>query len=225
MFRDERLEMKVGLFIGVGIFLMFFIVFSVSEHNPFQKGYSFKVIFDYVNGITKNAPVRLAGVRVGEVDDIVIYYDEDVQRTRVRLDVKVDSTTRIEKDAIARINTLGLLGEQYLELSPGTEKAFVENGGVMMGTNPVNVGRQMENMSDFMKSASSIARKIDNGEGTLGKFIADGGVYDDLATIIHRLRAGEGTIGKFLVDDSIFNNLEEFTADIKAHPWKLLKKR
>ena len=67
MFRDEKLEMKVGIFIGIGIFLMFLIVFSIGDRYPFEKGYNVKVIFDYVNGITKDAPVRLAGVDVGEV--------------------------------------------------------------------------------------------------------------------------------------------------------------
>ena len=76
MFRDEKLEMKVGLFIGIGIFLMFFIVFSISDFYLWKKGYDINVIFDFVNGITEDAPVRLAGVHVGEVKDINIYYDE-----------------------------------------------------------------------------------------------------------------------------------------------------
>ena len=131
---------------------------------------------------------------------------------------------RIEKDAVARINTLGLLGEQYLEITPGKETIFVASGEEMEGKNPVNVGQQMESVADFMKSASSIAKKIEQGEGTLGKFISDDAVYNDLTTIFGRLARGEGTIGLFLTDDEVYNNLEDFTADIKAHPWKLLKK-
>ena len=224
MFRNERLEMKVGLFIGIGLFLMFFIVFSVSENNPFQKGYEFNVVFDFVNGLTENAPVRLAGVRVGEVDSITIYYDKEVQRTRVKLGIKVNSSSRIEKDSVIRINTLGLLGEQYLEMDPGTGTEFIATGETVMGTNPVNMGEQMQNMSDFMAHASSIAKKFATGEGTIGKLIMDDTLYNDLTSIFERIDRGEGTIGKFFVDDTVYNNLADFTADIKAHPWKLLKK-
>lgn len=75
MFRDEKLEMKVGLFIGVGIFIMFLLVFSISDMSIFQKGYNLQVIFDFVNGISDNAPVRVAGVTAGEVKAINVFYD------------------------------------------------------------------------------------------------------------------------------------------------------
>ncbi|NQT32987.1 MAG: MCE family protein, partial [Candidatus Omnitrophica bacterium] len=76
MFRSIRLEARVGLFIGLGIFLMFLLVFSISDIYFLKKGYEIRVTFDYVNGITENSPVRLAGVNVGEVRNINIFYDE-----------------------------------------------------------------------------------------------------------------------------------------------------
>ena len=224
MFRDEKLELKVGLFIGAGIFLMFLIVFSISDLWVLKGGYDFGVIFDYVNGITENAPVRLAGVHVGEVKNIDVYYDEEAGRTRVRLNVWVSDKIRIEEDAVARINTLGLLGEQYLEISPGTESVFLANGSIITGKNPVNIGQQMEGMSELIQSFSKVMRKTASGEGTIGKLFMDNTLYDDLATIFGRLREGEGTIGRLLVEEKIYDDLEDFVSDIKAHPWKLLSK-
>jgi len=224
MFRNERIEMKVGLFIGAGIFLMFLIVFSISDFYVLKKGYNIFTTFDFVNGITKDAPVRLAGVHVGEIKDIKIYYDEGVGKTRVRLNVWILGDTSIEKDAVARINTLGLLGEQYLEITPGVERQFVEHNGTITGVTPVNVGQQMEKMSEAIDSTMDIMRKISSGEGTLGKLLTDDVLYSDLVVIFDRLKNGEGTIGKFLVDETVYDNVEEFTGDIKAHPWKLLHK-
>jgi len=224
MFRDQKLEMKVGLFIGIGIFLMFFIVFSISDLTVFEKGYNIEVIFDYENGLTEDAPVRLAGVHIGEVKKMGIFYDQDASKTRVKLDIWVKGSIRIEEDAVARINTLGLLGEQYLELSPGQSSRFLKSGDVIIGKNPVNVGQQMDKMSELIGSVSTIFKKAEAGEGTLGKLLVEDTLYNDLTTITGRLSKGEGTIGKFLVDDAVYNNIEEFTADIKAHPWKLLQK-
>ena len=224
MFRDEKLEMKVGLFIGIGIFLMFFIVFSISDLYLWKKGYDIRVIFDFVNGITEDAPVRLAGVHVGEVKDIKIYYDKEAARTRVKLYVWIGGDTRIEEDAVARINTLGLLGEQYLEISPGTSDRFLKSDDIIIGRNPVNVGQQMEGMSELVQSAKRIFQGAEKGEGTLGKLLVDDTLYNDLATIFGRLKDGEGTIGKLLVEEKVYDDLEDFVSDIKAHPWKLLSK-
>ncbi|MFC1644188.1 MlaD family protein [Candidatus Omnitrophota bacterium] len=119
MFRDEKLELKVGLFIGIGIFVSFLIVFSISDFYLLKKGYDLEAVFDFVNGLTEKSPVRLAGVHVGEIQDIKVYYDEDAKKTRVKLGIWITGDIRIESDAIGRINTLGLLGEQYLEITPG----------------------------------------------------------------------------------------------------------
>jgi phospholipid/cholesterol/gamma-HCH transport system substrate-binding protein len=217
MFRDQKLEMKVGLFIGIGLFIMFFIVFSISDIYVFEKGYDFNVIFDYVNGITANAPVRLAGVHVGDVKDIAVYYDDEAAKTRVKINVWVKGDMRIERDAVARINTLGLLGEQYLEITPGTVNRFLKSGDTIIGKSPVNVGLQMERISGLVED-------ITEGKGTLGKLLTDDTLYNDLEVIFGRLSRGEGTIGKLLVEEKVYDNIEDFTSDIKAHPWKLLHK-
>jgi phospholipid/cholesterol/gamma-HCH transport system substrate-binding protein len=251
MFRDDKLEMRVGLFIGIGIFLMFLIVFSINDIYVFEKGYNVGIVFDYVNGIGENAPVRLAGVHVGEVKNIEIFYDSESAQTRIKLDVWIKENVRIERDAEARINTLGLLGERYLEITPGKDTRFLTNKDVIVGKDPVNVGEQVEKMTEFFASASGIMKKIEdgqgtigklltddtlyndltavftklkNGEGTLGKLLLEDKLYTDLETIFGRLSEGKGTIGKLLTEEKIYNDMEDFVADVKANPWKLLSK-
>ena len=197
MFRDEKLEFKVGIFIGIGIFLMFLIVFSIGDLYPFQKGYSVDVVFDYINGLTKDAPVRLAGVNVGEVKKIDLFYDEEIRKTRVNLNIRIRSDIQIEEDSMANINTLGLLGEQYLEISPGTVERFLKPGDVLVGQNPLRVGEQMIEISKLVKSISKIADSIEKGTGTVGKLI---------------------------MEDDLYNEIEGFVKEIRANPWKLLHK-
>ena len=225
MFKDEKLEMKVGIFIGAGVFLMFLLVFSISDIHVFQKGYDLDAIFDFVNGISDDAPVRLAGVNVGEVKGIDVFYDEKSMTTKVRLDIRIFSeNTKIQEDSVARINTLGLLGERYLEISPGVSEVMLKHNDLIKAKNPINVGEQMESMQSLVKTINNVAEKIEKGEGTLGKLIKDDTLYEDLTVIFGRLRKGEGTIGKLLVEDKVYNDMEDFVSDIKAHPWKLLSK-
>jgi phospholipid/cholesterol/gamma-HCH transport system substrate-binding protein len=208
MFRDEKLELKVGLFIGLGIFLMFFIVFSIGDLYLFREGYDIRARFDFVNGIKRSSPVRFAGVDVGEVKDIVIYYDEASGKSRIRVDLRISSDVRIDRDAIARINTLGLLGEQYLEISPGTSGEFLRDGDFIQGKDPVNIGVQMEKMMEFADNASAILAKLREGEGTLGKLITDDALYNDLAGIFAKISRGEGTLGKLLGEETLYRDLE-----------------
>lgn len=199
MVDDRSLELKVGIFIAIGLVIFFVIVFSIGDITLIKKGYRIYTVFNFVNGITESAPVRLAGVNVGHIEKINIYYDEEAQRTRVKLAAWIISDkVKIEKDARATINTLGLLGEKYLEIFPGTaETGALGNEETLRGQDPVVI----ENLTDTMNQLAQATN-----------------------IVMTRLSEGRGTIGKLLVEEKIYNDLEAFVADIRAHPWKLLNK-
>lgn len=192
-------ELKVGIFIAVGILIFFIIVFSIGDVYLIRKGYHINVVFNFANGITESSPVRLAGVNVGQVDKINLFFDEEEKKTKVRVLTWIDDERiRIERDSRAVINTLGLLGEKYLEIFPGTKREdILKNGDEIIGHDPV--------------STEALTKKIN-------------GLADSAGTIIVRLKDGEGTLGKLLVEDEVYDNLEAFTEDIRKHPWKLLHK-
>lgn len=196
---DRAFELKVGIFIAVGLILFFIIVFSIGDVYLIKKGYHIKVTFNYSNGISASAPVRLAGVNVGQIDKIDVFFDENEKKTKVRLLAWVkDPKVKIERDAAALINTLGLLGEKYLEIFPGAKTDdILKNGDEIAGRDPI--------------PTELIAEKIEK-------------LADSASTVMLRLQEGKGTIGKLLVEEKIYNDMEAFVEDIKNHPWKLLYK-
>ncbi|MEE9500171.1 MAG: MlaD family protein, partial [Candidatus Omnitrophota bacterium] len=110
---NKIFELKVGIFIAVGILIFFIIVFSIGDVYFVRRGYHVNVIFNFASGITEGAPVRLAGVNVGQIDKIDIFFDEKEKKTKVKLLAWVnDEKIRIEADSVALINTLGFLGEK-----------------------------------------------------------------------------------------------------------------
>ena len=201
--RPLGFEIKVGIFVFIGFLLMFVIVFSIGEFYIMKPVYRINVLFNFANGISMGAPVRLAGIEVGEVEDIKVYYDEALKRTRISLLTKLKKEAKVEKNAIFRINTLGLLGEKYLEITPGTsDVGFVQNEEVVLGEDPIpmeEVTKTMKELSDNAKAITASAR-----------------------VVLERLEKGQGTVGKLLTEEKIYDDLEAFVADIKAHPWKLL---
>ncbi|MFH1790521.1 MAG: MlaD family protein [Candidatus Omnitrophota bacterium] len=250
---NKSLELKVGLFVGMGIVIFFIIVFSIGDISFVQKGYDLYTTFSFVDGLAESAPVRYAGVDIGHVKSLTMYEDAKAGRVKVKVTLWIsDDNRKVERDSVACINTLGLLGEKYLEIFPGnTAGGVLAPGELLVGKDPIMMRDVTDSMSGLADSAGAIMERLKNGEGTLGKLLVDDSLYNELNTIMTRLREGKGTmgklladdgmydnlnavlaglkegkgtIGKLLVDESIYDNLDEFVADIKAHPWKLLHK-
>lgn len=221
----KTFELKVGVFIMIGIAILFIIVFSIGDIYIIKPGYHIKVIFSFASGIGPSAPVRLAGVGVGQVEGIRIFYDEKQKRTKAELSAWVKEDVKIEDDAVATINTLGLLGEKYLEIFPGTSgKPFLKDKDTLVGRDPVSMEKITENLAKLSDSVTSIADGLAKGEGTIGKLLKNDAIYNNLEGLTEKLNKGEGTFGKFLTDDTVYKNFEAFSDDIKKHPWKLLAK-
>lgn len=194
----KTFELKVGIFILIGIAILFLIVFSIGDINLSRTGYRIKVLFNFASGIGGSAPVRLAGVGVGQVEGIRIMYDEKERKTKAELTAWINDGANIEEDAVVTINTLGLLGEKYLEILPGTSgKRTLKNNDMIIGKDPVPMEKITENLARLS---------------------------DSVTIIVERLKNGQGTIGKLLTEDKIYKDLEAFVEDIKKHPWKLLSR-
>ena len=210
-------EIKVGAFILAGIAIGFLIIFSIGDINLSKTGYDIVVRFDFASGIGSAAPVRLAGVGVGRVSGVNIVYSDRDKKSYAEVHAWIQSDAKIEEDARITINTLGLLGEKYLEIYPGTPgKRLIGNGDFLIGQNPVVMEKLTENLVDLSNSVTTIVRRLERGEGTVGKLLVEDAVYDDLRSIM-------GNVKDFSVDlKSTGTNFKDFSDDLKKHPWKLL---
>lgn len=86
-------------------------------------GYVLSASFQRTDGITIGAPVRLAGLRVGEVIGQSL-----VDGFRAELTMRVNSGVEIPVDSAAVIETDGLLGPKYIEIHPGGEDDVLAPG-------------------------------------------------------------------------------------------------
>src|SRR5437867_6361534 len=149
MSRESNLEMKVGLVVIVGFLALTVFIFSISDFSAFEKGRTIKIIFGFANGVKKSAPVRFAGVDSGLVKDINVFYDRKDGKTKVEIIAWLKGGTEIPKDSKVCINQLGLLGEKYIEITPGvdTEKILEEND-TMIGEDPIPVEKLSSMIAD-----------------------------------------------------------------------------
>lgn len=226
------LEFKVGIFVAIGIAILISIIFSIGEIKYFQQRYTIKLLFDFANGVEIAAPVRLAGVQVGEVKDIDILFDEARQKTVVALSVSLDKSAKIEEDAEAFINTLGLIGEKYVEILPGTAgKRMLQAGETLQGKESIPVERLTEKgyeiasgLGETIKHLNKLFGDPETQEAFKATMLDFRKLVGSANVVMDKVKAGEGTVGRLFMDDKIAKDLEEFVKDLKAHPWKLLHK-
>ena len=131
--------------------------------------------------------------------------DKNSDLTLVELDAWVRKDVSIPKDSKVFINTLGLLGEKYVEIIPGINYAEVLGPGqAIRGEDPVPMHDMGVMVQDMAKDLKNVVLTIDE--------------------ITSSIESGEGTIGKLLVNESLYENLDELVLDIKNNPWKLFYK-
>src|SRR3954470_17362907 len=111
--------LKVGIFATICLIILAVLVWKIEDLNPFkQKGQKLDAVFDSVAGLDDKASVRIAGVRVGRVDGV------GLSGTRARISLLLEGKPiRLTVGTHARIASLGLLGEKYVELVPGPPNA------------------------------------------------------------------------------------------------------
>ena len=232
MFTKSSFELKVGIFIFIGIVILSVIVFSIGNFYSIKRGYTMDILFSFANGLSVGAPIRYAGVEVGEVQDIEVYFDEKEHKPMVRLLAWVSQNTWINEDAKATINTLGLLGEKYLEIVPGTrEKRLLKQGDALRGQDPIST-------EELTRQTEKTLTKIDTMIESINKIVGDEEFRVSIKSTISNLESlgvelkdfitlakeGNGTIGRLMSDDKLYNDIDEMILDIKKHPWKLLYK-
>lgn len=228
--KKPGLEFKVGVFVLCAIGFLMVLVFRAGDFY-FKPGTMVRFIFNFAGGIDAGSPVRLAGVEVGEVKEIHVIRDTDGQ-TQVEVAARIDKGAVIEEDADVRINSFGLLGEKYVEILPGTAGAKpLSDHGTLVGRSPVMFEKLTESGNRLINKMEFTVDHVNEIVGDPEFKTSIKSILDDLKEasestriVTARLRDGEGTVGKLLKEDKIAKDLEAFVSDIKAHPWKLLKR-
>ena len=232
------LEIKVGAFIVSGVALLAVFIFVIGDLSTvFQPGYRLRVLFDSANGITDGSPVQYAGVEVGKVQAVRIVYPKDHTSPMVELSLRLPSRVTVRADDEASISTFGLLGEKYLEITPGPGAGpMLAPDGLLTGKPPVStehiVERSNEVLNEFKQTLQGLNSLVADAEARiyLKEALREGrdamrnwkAFGERMNLAMSRAEAGEGNLGKLLFDDALYQEMVLLLEDVRAHPWKLL---
>jgi len=208
--QNYSLELKVGLFVLIGLGLLAYMTTKVSQGKFVSKDmYELSVYFDNVSGLKKNAPVEIAGIEVGLVKDILL----DHNRAKVILALKPQ--VRVYADAKAFIKTRGVLGDKFVELKPGTPTypALGQQGVIAKSSSGADLGELMEKVSQIADDIGKVTKTMSNvlggpeGERNIKALIVN---LKEMAVNLNQMvKANMQSI------NAIVQNFKTFSADLK----------
>jgi phospholipid/cholesterol/gamma-HCH transport system substrate-binding protein len=218
-------QVKIGLLVLVALAMLMVMIMNLEEGlGLISRKTEFRALVDHSQGLKIGGPVRMNGVDIGNVRRIGIV--ENSSKVEIRFSVKTDVATHIREDASVSIRPMGLLGDKFLEVIPGTpSKPPLAVGNVLVGQAEADIGgitsgatTTLENVNAAIRDIQHLLATISQGEGTAGKLITDPGLYDRSAKVLQKLETasdksialldkvdrGEGTIGRLVSDKEIY---------------------
>lgn len=233
-----ELELKVGLFVGIGVIMMMVgILLLGGTDNMFSKTVRYESHFKSVEGLISGAKVVVGGIQVGTVKSV----DFDLERRDVRIEMKIQKkyTEYIRKDSKVEISTQGVLGDKFLTIAAGTPSSPILEEGSEIETQPVKDIAQFLSQGDkFMVTINSLASNLDqlvksfngNNRGEIffqsmsqtSKNLADASqklshemkdieikaAVRNLNQILGKINAGTGSLGAFVNDPSLYYDVK-----------------
>lgn len=156
--RNRFLEFSVGIFIIAALCGLLFLAFKVSGLTNWNDGhyYLLRADFDNIGGLKVRAPVAVAGVKVGHVSKIIL--DPQTYRAEVMMQIN-NHYQDLPIDTSASILTQGLLGSNYISLSPGYQSTMLQANGRIETTHSALIlenliGQLMFNLSNDKKTGA-----------------------------------------------------------------------
>jgi phospholipid/cholesterol/gamma-HCH transport system substrate-binding protein len=225
-------ETKVGIFVFLGILVLGYLTVTVGKFQLGKEaGYRVYALFDSAAGVVRNSPVRIAGVHVGKVERVFL------EGGKAKVAFRMPPNVPLYEDAKAYLRSEGLLGERYLEISPGSEEKprLGEEALIPQGAIPVTLDQVLSRVSgigeDFKGvlkplgqilegvDPQKVGRAVSNFEafsGDLPQLAADAReTLGNFRNISAKLERGEGTLGMLINDDSAYQDARKTLAALR----------
>jgi phospholipid/cholesterol/gamma-HCH transport system substrate-binding protein len=207
-------ELKIGIAFVVAVLLLVVMVLAVGgEGGYWWQRYPLKTRFDNIQGLKPGAVVRLSGKEIGAVTDVAFTSGPQVE---VAFEVKKDIRPLITTRSVAKIGSLGLLGEPIVDITSGP-------GGTPLGDwQYVPASQSLGPLDEISTRAATSMDKVNqlldqlqSGKGTVGKLMTDDALYTELEAFVasagaltNSINAGKGTLGGLVKDPAAYNSLK-----------------
>ena len=227
-------EVKVGIFIILGIVGFCISVLLLGGDQMFFKArYQLKVKLPQVQGLGPGSIVSLAGVPVGNINEVLFQNGND--GIEVVMDVDESVKHRITEGTMASVKTQGALGDKYIYLTPGplNAPALAENSYVSAdaGGDLIDMitakGAELAQVVEVIKEVKTLLHSINEGNRTsqlmsnlvsttdnLNKLMVDSRkAMTHFESVAQKIDKGQGTLGALINDPTLHNRIMSMVGD------------
>jgi len=216
-------QLRVGLTVVVASIILMVLIFLMSGTGGwFTRKIHLTAYIDNAGGLREGAPVRLAGVDIGNVTKVRV--TQNRPQTPVEVDMKVATTYAfaLRKDSIAMLATAGVLGETFVDIDSSVAKGpEVHDGDTLLTKEQPDIQDvvrasqgTLENLDSLIKRVDRIIGFIESGQGSIGKVIYSSDMYDRLnatvaefKSLMDDIQSGKGSIGPLITSDEAYKKV------------------
>ncbi|HKL22815.1 MAG TPA: MlaD family protein [Tichowtungia sp.] len=210
---DLSIEVLVGLFMFIVLIALGVFTIVLSRQNFLQEKYPIEVIFSEVGGLREGDNVFLRGTQVGVIKATYLENNHVVVKSDLEVPVEFREGYKVE------VVSSSMLGGKILKIFEGPLQApKLPPDAVIRGADPVDI---LEQLGGAVSEFKNMTQKISDGEGTLGRLLADDEMYESLKALVGslneatlKLSNGEGTLGKLIKDPSVYNDIQNITSNL-----------
>jgi len=182
----SRLELKVGLFVFIGLVLLAVLVIQFSKGTSLFRGtYNLKLTATDVGGLKERAGVLLAGVTVGSVSHITLAKDNK----SVNIELQIYQDYQIYRDARFVVESAGFLGDKYVAVVPTANSGgTLTNNEEIHCEEPFNLQEVARSTAGFIKRIDETAQKLDASVSDLRQKVLNAQTLDNFGESITNMR-------------------------------------
>jgi phospholipid/cholesterol/gamma-HCH transport system substrate-binding protein len=226
----NSLETRLGIFVALAVIAAVLILEIVGGVERFQRGYELRALFNTIQDLKEGDRVRMAGVEVGRVENILL----DETNNKVLVIMKLHKDIKVRTDSVATVKFTGLLGQNFVALDFGTPGSPLATPDTVLTTvEQPDLSAMMAKIDNVATGVENLTKsftgdKIDNLLGPFTDFLkANRGpltlTIANLQAVSSQIAQGKGTVGKLIYDESLYNsayaavtNLQDTSTEIKA---------
>ena len=205
------------LFASITLAVLIFVMSGTG--GWFTHKITLRSYFDNAGGLREGAPVRLAGVDIGNVTGIRIVGEKPATPVEVTMKVNTKYNFNLRKDSVTLLSTAGVLGETYVDIDSSTASGpAATDGDTLAARNQPDIQDvvrasqgTLQNMDALLKRVDRIVAFIESGQGSIGKVIYSPALYDQLnATVVEfkglvdDIQKGKGSLGPLFTSDEVY---------------------
>ena len=236
MNKESGYQWKLGMFVIIGLVLFVGTIYFVGKQkNLFGSTFELYSKFNSVNGLEVGNNVRLSGINIGTVEEIDFLNDTAVV---IKLVIRDEVRKYIKKDAIASINSDGLMGDKVLTISSGKNSTvIVENNNyitskrsIEMDDLMVSVKKSVDNAGVITAQLAQFSYSMNNGNGALSRLVSDEEFGNSIKTMVTNLENsstefkrftvnmnnGKGALSKLVSDERMGKVIDSSLTNVKS---------